>query len=123
MDFFATNGKRPIRLSEATRRFAFESLNYKYGKETWEIQSVSVDDYEDFSNRTPLQKYDAMIERIVNQAPLRICADEKISGAATLGRAIREIVPVTYNGKGIFYAVSHLTIDFETIFEVVYGAK
>ena len=115
MEFFATNGKRPIRLSEATRRFAFESLNYKYGKETWDLQSVSVDDCEDFSNLTPLQKYDIMIERIVNQAPIRICVDEKISGAATLGRAILEIVPVTYNGKGIFYAVSHLTIDFETV--------
>ena len=115
MEFFATNGKRPIRLSNATRRFAYESLNYKYGKETWETQSVSMDDCENFEELSPLQKYDVAIERIVKEAPIRICEGEKISGAATFGNAINHVVPATFNGKPICYSVSHLTIDFETV--------
>ena len=115
MEFFATNGKRPIRLSNATRRFAYESLNYKYGKETWETQSVSMDDCENFEELSPLQKYDVAIERIVKEAPIRICEGEKISGAATFGNAINHVVPATFNGKPICYSISHLTIDFETV--------
>ena len=115
MEFFATNGKRPIRLSNATRRFAYESLNYKYGKETWETQGVSMDDCENFEELSPLQKYDAAIERIVKEAPIRICEGEKISGAATFGNAINHVVPATFNGKPFCYSVSHLTIDFETV--------
>lgn len=115
MEFFATNGKRPIRLSNATRRFAYESLNYKYGKETWETQSVSMDDCENFEELSPLQKYDVAIERIVKEAPIRICEGEKISGAATFGNAINHFVPATFSDKPICYSISHLTIDFETV--------
>ncbi len=116
MDFFAVNGKRPIRLSEETRKFAFDSLNHKYGQDAWNMPAVPMDDYEGFENLTSLQKYDAAIECIAKKAPVRICDGEKISGAATLGLAIKHKIPATFHGKqGIFDSISHLTIDFETV--------
>jgi len=114
--FFAVNGIRPVRLSEETRIFAYESLNHKYGKDTRNTPSVSLDDIAGFSDLSPLQKYDVAIEQIVKNAPIRICKGEKISGAATLGIAIDHQVPATYNSeRGVFRSVSHLTIDFETV--------
>jgi len=116
MNFFAVNGKRPIRLSEKTRKFAFESLNHKYGLETWSVPAVSMDDYTGFENLTPIQKHDAVIERIVKTAPVRICDGEKLSGAATLGMAISHNIPATFAEKTVFSSsISHLTIDFETV--------
>ena len=62
MEFFAVNGKRPIRLSEQTRQFAFDSINHKYGKDTWETPGVSMDDNDGFEKLSALRKYDAVIE-------------------------------------------------------------
>lgn len=116
MDFFAANGTRPVRLSAETRKFAYASVNHKYGQETLKTPAVSMDDYWGFEALTPLQKYDAAIERIAKTAPIRICPGEKISGAATLGSAIQHQVPAAFRGEtGIFPSVSHLTIDFETV--------
>lgn len=116
MHFFAVNGKRPIKLSEQTRLFAFESMNHKYGIETWETPCISMDDYCGFDKLSPLEQYNATVERVVKNAPIRICEGERISGAATLGLAIRHRMPASFNGKeGIFYSDSHLTIDFETV--------
>ncbi|MBR5295774.1 MAG: hypothetical protein IKU24_04195 [Clostridia bacterium] len=114
-EFFAPNGKRPVRLCEKTRRFAIESQNYKYGKETWENKGVPLDDIKNFESLSPLEKYDLAIERITKYAPLRICDGEKISGAATLGPAINHAVPATFQKKPVFSSVSHLTLDFETV--------
>ncbi len=115
MEFFAVNGTRPVRLSQQTRLFAAESLSYKYGKHTWETPSVSMDDHEGFDSLSYIEKHDAIIERIVQLSPIRICDGEKISGAATLGYAITHNIPATYKGELIFGSVSHLTIDFETV--------
>ena len=116
MEFFAVNGKRPIRLSDETRKFAFDSLNHKYGLETWSTPAVSMDNYKGFENLTSLEKYDAVIEQISKTAPVRICNGEKISGAATLGMAISHNIPATFGGKPVFSSsISHLTIDFETV--------
>ena len=77
MEFFAVNGKRPIRLSEETRRFAYESVNRKYGIETWENQGVALDDIAGYESMSSMQRYDAAIERVVKTAPIRICENEK----------------------------------------------
>ena len=97
MEFYTQNGrKRPVRLSEATRKFAFDSLNRKYGLETLETMSVSLDDIENYESLTELEKYNHAIMRIAKEAPVRICEGERISGAATLGWAIHHKVPATY---------------------------
>lgn len=115
MEFFAVNGKRPVRLSTQTRAFAYESLNHKYGLDTWNTPCVSMDDYPGFGGLTDLQKYDAIIECIAKKAPIRICEGEKVSGAATLGDAICHKVPAVYQGETVFGSISHLTIDFESV--------
>jgi formate C-acetyltransferase len=122
MEFYTQNGmKRPIRLSESTRKFARDSLARKYGLDTMKVDSVSVDDIENFGKMSELARYDAAIKRIALKSPLRICPDEKISGAATLGTAVRHYIPATYNGKSVSYGMSHLTADFETV--VKYGVN
>ena len=121
MDFFTSSKhKRPISLSESTRKFAYDSLHYKYGKDTLKQDAVSLDDIQNFSSLSPLKQYDEAILKIVTCAPLRICENEKISGAATLGAAIKHRVPAKFQNRLLFYGVSHLTTDFETILKIGY---
>ena len=116
MDFYTQNGlTRPVRLCEATRKFAFDSLNRKYGLDTLKIDDIKLDSIQGFTELSLLEKYDNAILRIAEEAPIRICDGEKISGAATLGYAIRHYVPVTYDNQLLFFGVSHLTVDFETV--------
>ena len=116
MNFYAQNGNaRPIRLSENTRKFAFDSLNRKYGLDTLRVKSISLDGIEDFSSYSLIEQYDIAIKKIAEEAPVRICEGEKISGAATLGDAILHRVPATRDGKTICASISHLTVDFETV--------
>lgn len=116
MDFYTQNSQnRPVRLCEKTRRFAFDSLNRKYGLDTLETMAVSPDDIENFQELSPMEKYDLKIKAIAEKAPIRICENEMISGAATLGLAIRNLVPATYKDESPSSSVSHLTVDFETV--------
>ncbi len=116
MEFYTQNGMvRPVRLSEKTRRFAYESLAGRYGRETLANEAPKLDDVADYASLTTLAQYDIAISRIVREAPVRICEGEKISGAATLGLAIHHFVPATFGGKPICESFSHLTTDFETV--------
>ncbi|MBO4979248.1 MAG: hypothetical protein J6D16_02450 [Clostridia bacterium] len=116
MDFYTQNGKkRPIRLSETTRQFAFDSLNRRYGLDTLKTDAICLDDVEGFDAFSNIEKYDISIRKIAEQAPVRICENEKISGAATLGMAIRHFVPVIYREKTVCPSISHLTVDFESV--------
>lgn len=107
--------KRPVRLSEETREFAYESLHCRYGRNTRETPYVSLDGIENADGLEPIDLYDAAISAICRSAPLRICKNELLSGAATLGEAIEHHVPAYRNGKPVFRSVSHLTVDFETV--------
>lgn len=117
MEFFTLSKEpRPVRLPDATRRFAYESLHdHRYGLDTVAVSAVAMDDYPGFAVLSPLDKYDAMIDRIVRDARVRICDGEKISGAATFGTAISHRIPATLNGQPVMASVSHLTVDFETV--------
>ncbi|NLC69160.1 MAG: hypothetical protein GX754_10375 [Clostridiaceae bacterium] len=116
MEFFtAYKEPRPVRLPEMTRTFAYESLHYKYGRDTWENQAVSLDHIPNFDQLSTLEKYNAAIFEIASNAPIRVCENELISGAATLGAAIKHMVPATYNGKLLFDSVSHLTLGFDNV--------
>ncbi len=116
MEFFAVNGKRPKRLTDETRLFAYESLCHKYGKMTDEAPYVALDGALGYEEMTHLEKYNTAIRYIAEKSPIRICEGEKISGAATLGLAIHHNVPAAYKGKWFFEgSISHLTVDFETV--------
>ena len=119
MEFYTSSGrKRPIRLSEATRAFAYDSLNHKYGLDTRATPFVSLADTAELQNMTSIEKYNAAVREIAAKAPIRICENERISGAATLGDAIDHVVPARVAGKAgtNLPGVSHLTADF---FEVL----
>jgi len=116
MGFFSQNNlTRPVRLSEMTRTFAFDSLNHKYGLDTLKTPAVSLDEINNFNSLPRITQYDLSILRIAEKSPIRICDGEKISGAATFGLAIVHTVPATYNGNAVCESVSHLTVDFETV--------
>ncbi len=105
--------KRPVRLSPATRLFARESLEHKYGLLTREVPAVELGP--EAAGLSPLELYDLAVREIALRAPLRICPGELVSGAATLGMAIDHVVPATLEGKPIQASMSHLTVDFETV--------
>ena len=106
---------RPHRLSERTRAFALESLHGKYGDEAMLTPHVDMDDVPGFSAWEDYDKYDAMIRRIAERAPLRITEQEYFCGAATLGSAMDHFVPAYYGGKEVFWSVSHLTVGFGSV--------
>ncbi len=116
MRFYTQNGyHRPVRLSESTRAFALDSLNRTYGLDTLRTMAVPMDDVDGFDTLSKTEQYDLSIQRIAATAPIRICEGERISGAATLGKAILHAVPTSYRGHSVFMSVSHLTVDFETV--------
>lgn len=118
MIFPSVNGiERPVRLSDKTRRFAYESLGHKYGLDTEKVMSVALDP-DALQGLSDIQKYDLAIKTIAESAPIRICEDEKLSGAATLGLGIRHLVPATCGGEPIFQSISHLTVDFESVLKL-----
>ncbi|MBR4748531.1 MAG: hypothetical protein IK083_03030 [Abditibacteriota bacterium] len=111
--YTASREPRPVRLSGATRLFARESLEGKYGLLTRKTPAMELGDRAEGLSADGL--YDLAIGEIAAGAPLRICDGELISGAATLGAAIDHYVPVTVKGSPVLHSVSHLTVDFETV--------
>ena len=104
MVFYSQNGnQRPVRLSEKTRQFAYDSLHRKYGLDTLKTMSVSLDDVDGFNELSAIKKYDHAILRIAETAPIRICEGELVSGAATLGMAIQHMIPAAYGGESICF--------------------
>lgn len=120
MEFYTSSEfKRPIRLCEKTREFAYESLNHKYGIDTRKTPNVSITHIEGYENMTALQKYDCAVLEIVKNAPIRICENEMLSGAATLGDAIDHVLPaIVGDEQQKFWGVSHLTVDFSEVLEI-----
>ena len=95
MDFYTVySEKRPVRLSEETRRFAWESLQGKYGDETMLTLDVQLDDVPGFNEMSELQKYDIAIAKIAKEAPIRICKEERVRGRNSA--VVWHHVPATY---------------------------
>ena len=111
--------KRPIRLCEQTRKYAYESIyEHKYGLDALAHKCVTLDHIDGFAEMSNMDKHDVMIREVCEKAPVRICEGERISGAATLGDAIRHIIPTSFGGNWTFMSVSHLTIDFEKVLSI-----
>lgn len=111
--------KRPVRLSAETRHFAYESLQGKYGAEARKTPVLYFTPPRGYADMTPLEKHDLMVSEIAKGAPLRICEGERISGAATLGDAIRHFLPAAEVGKTPeLYGIDHLTVDFSDVLSI-----
>lgn len=109
---------RPVRLCEATRQFAYDSLeHHRYGQEAMQTPAVAMDSIEGFAELTPLEKERHILREISEKCPLRLIPGERLCGAATLGLAIQHVIPATYEGAPIFHSVSHLTLDFASVLE------
>lgn len=119
MEFLTVfNEKRPVRLSEETRRFAYESLKGKYGDDAMKNYAVALDGIEGYADMSDYDKYDAAVREIVTKVPVRICENELISGAATLGHAIHHTMPATYMGEETFFGISHTTLGFDMVLKI-----
>ncbi|MBP3667345.1 MAG: hypothetical protein J6K29_09905, partial [Clostridia bacterium] len=109
---------RPIRLSETTRQFAFDSLeNHAYGLEAMKTPAVTMDHIEGFADLPLLEKERLYLREIVEKCPIRLIQGERICGAATLGLAIHHVIPATYGGSPVFSSISPLTMQFSHILD------
>ena len=106
---------RPIRLSDAIRSWAWRSMHGEFGDDALSHMAVSLDDIEDFEQLSDIDKQDIGIRRIAEQAPLRICPEELLCGAATLGSGIIHYGPAYYHGKSAFECRSHLTLKLDKV--------
>ena len=107
---------RPVRLSESTRQFAYESLElHAYGLEAMKTPAVTMDHIEGFAEMTPLEKERLILREIAEKAPVPLRYGERLCGGARLGLAIHHVIPATFEGNVVFPSVSHLTIDFSMI--------
>lgn len=116
MTFYtACNEPRPVRLSERTRRFAWESMQGKYGTEAVATPHIEIPDMEAFDKLSDYEQYDEALRHIAGEAPLRLCEGESVCGAATLGDAIGHVVPYYSRERGIhpIVSVSHVTLGFD----------
>lgn len=59
---------RPVRLSEDTRRFAYDSLHHRYGQDTLRTPHVCMDEVAGIGEMNRLELYDAAIRRIAEEA-------------------------------------------------------
>jgi len=113
--YSAFPGSRPVRCSEKTRRFAWDSLQGVYGRQTMETPALNAEDIPGFDGLSVYGKYDAAIRLICEKAPLRLCPDELLCGSATLGNAVSHQIPLNAGGKPIMASVSHLTCGFDRV--------
>ena len=113
MEFYtASRHSRPVRLPEPIRQWAWDSLHGKYGDEAVACPAVALDDIPNIRSMPQQRQLDMAILQIAQNAPLRICPQETICGAATLGQAIRHQIPATLDGEIIGMSNSHLTLNF-----------
>ena len=105
-----------MRLCEATRQFAYESLElHTFGLDAMKTPAVTMDHIEGFAALSPLEKERLILMEIAEKAPVPLRFGERICGGARLGLAIHHVVPATFEGNVIFPSVSHLTVDFGMI--------
>ena len=106
---------RPVRLSSSTRDWAWRSMHGEYGDEAKTHMAVSLDHIEGFEELSEIEQYDLAIRQIALDAPLRLCPEEHICGAATLGNGIIHYGPAHYHGKPAFECRSHLTLRLDKV--------
>ena len=115
VQFRSAAGERPVRLSEETRLFAWESLNGKYGRELNASDHLTLS-RKDTQGLSDYQIYDLLISKIAREAPVRVIPGEMLAGSATLKAASRQLIPVMYeDGEMIMPGLSHTTLGFDRV--------
>lgn len=111
----ASTEPRPVRLSKRTRDWAWRSMHGEFGDEAKTHMAVSLDHLEGFGLLPEIDRYDIAIRHIALHAPVRMCPEELLCGAATLGNGIIHYGPAVYRGKPAFECRSHLTLRFDKV--------
>lgn len=111
----ASTQPRPVRLSERTRDWAWRSMHGEYGDDAMRHSSVTLDDVEGFDQLPEIDRHDLAIRRVAEAAPLRICEEELLCGAATLGNGIIHYNIATYQGASVYECRSHLTLKLDKV--------
>lgn len=113
--FSSAAGERPVRLSEETRRFAWESLNGKYGRELKETDHLTLRRNE-AEGLSGYRLYDLLVSKIAREAPVRVIPGEMLAGSASLKAASRHVLPVLYEDDTvILYGASHTTLGYDRV--------
>ena len=93
--FSSAAGERPVRLSEETRLFAWESLNGKYGQELKNTDHLTLCRAE-AEGLSGYQLHDLLISKIAREAPVRVIPGEQVE-EALLGNSLSELIfPMEY---------------------------
>ena len=111
----ASTHPRPVRLSTRIRDWAWRSMHGEFGDDALSHMAVSLDHIADFDQLSEIDQYDIAIRAIAEKAPLRICPEELLCGAATLGSGIIHHGPAEYCGKPAFECRSHLTLKLDKV--------
>jgi len=90
-------------------------MHGKFGDDAISHMAVSLDHLAGFDLLPEIDQYDIAIRAIAEKAPLRICPEELLCGAATLGNGIIHYGPAEYHGKPAFECRSHLTIRLDKV--------
>ncbi|MCX6986231.1 MAG: hypothetical protein NT118_16000, partial [Lentisphaerae bacterium] len=104
-----------FRLSSSTRTLAARYLSGEFGRNMADAQFAIPPEFY-LSVPSLNQQYAEAVRLIAENAPLRIMAEEKLVGAATLKEATRHAVPLFTH-----FSVSHTTIDFEKALKIGYN--
>lgn len=113
MKFYtAISEERPVRLSDGIREWAWESMHGKYGDEAMKMYGLELEDVPGIESMNQTAQEGVALRRIAAEAPLRICGEERVSGAATMGAAIRHRIPALLHGKVFLRSVSHHTPNY-----------
>lgn len=122
-------GKRPERLSPQTRALAQRVLSGEYGRWLKESPFLLIEDNENFRRLSTVNQQLYCINRIANDAPIRIVEGEYLAGASTLDGARWHCIPVFMSEKSddgsetshqVFGSTSHLTCGFEKALKIGY---
>ncbi len=109
----ASAQSRPIRLNESIRDWAWRSMHGEYGDDAMTHMSVSLDHLDGFDALPEIDQQDIALRLIAQEAPLRLCPEELLCGAATLGSGIIHHGTAQYHGKPAFECRSHLTLKLD----------
>lgn len=106
------------RLTEMTHALCRRALSGEFGKEMAEHYCATVD-AAGFEFLSPWQQYNACLEAIVEQAPVRLVDGELLACSATLDKAREHQVPAALSGADpeaqLFKSQSHLTPHYHKV--------
>ena len=106
------------KLSDSTHALCKRALGGEFGK-AMSAHYCAIVDSENYDKLSPWQQYNACLEAIVEQAPIRLVDGELLAGSATFDKAREHQVPAALAGTDpkaqLFKSQSHLTPHYHKV--------